>query len=130
MSISVTALFAALIGLLTIGLGLRVVMLRRRFGVGVGDGGEKALTLAIRAHGNLLEQAPIALLLLLLLELSGARSVLLYALGALLFVGRLLHAWGLSHKSGKSFGRFYGTAMTWLMMIITSALLLLRPLIA
>lgn len=130
MSISVTALFAALIGLLTIGLGLRVVMLRRRFGVGVGDGGEKALTLAIRAHGNLLEQAPIALLLLLLLELSGARSVLLYALGALLFVGRLLHAWGLSHKSGKSFGRFYGTAMTWLMMIITSALLLLKPLIA
>lgn len=126
---SMTALCAAVIGLLTIALGLRVVMLRRRLHVGVGDGGHEELTLAIRAHGNLLEQAPLALLLLLLLELSGARAQLLAVLGGMLLVGRLLHAWGLSHKSGKSFGRFYGTSITWLMMIITSVLLLGKPLI-
>lgn len=130
MSISITALFAALIGLLTIALGGRVVVLRRRFGVGVGDGGHKALTLAVRAHANLLEQAPLALLLLLLLELSGARSVLLFVLGGMLLLGRLLHAWGLSQKMGYSAGRFYGTALTWAMMIATIAALLLKMVIA
>ncbi|NNF51501.1 MAG: MAPEG family protein [Gammaproteobacteria bacterium] len=126
MGISVTALYAALTGLLAIALGLRVVVLRRRHGVGVGSGGHNDLSLAIRAHGNLLEQAPIALLLLLLLELSGARSGFLHAIGGLFVVARLLHAWGLSGKPGYSFGRFYGTAITWGMVIVTSVALLVK----
>ena len=127
MGISVTAVYAALIGLLAIALGLRVVMLRRRHRVGVGSGGNKDLSLAIRAHANLLEQAPMALLLLLLLELSGERAGLVHALGALLVVARIIHAWGLSHREGTSFGRFYGTAVTWGVVIIASGILLTRP---
>ncbi len=129
MSIAITATCAALLALLTIVLGGRVVILRRRYGVGVGDGGHKELMLAIRAHGNLLEQAPLALVLLLLLELAGASTNLLLLLAGLLVLGRLLHAWGLSHKQGISFGRFYGTAMTWGMMLITSIALLAKPFI-
>lgn len=129
MSISITALYAALIGILSLSLAARVSVLRRRLHVGVGDGGHQQLALAIRVHANLLEYAPMALLLLLLLELAGARAMLLHALGAALLLGRLLHAWGLSHSSGVSFGRFYGTALTWLMMIACIAALLVKPLI-
>lgn len=126
MSISITGLYTALTALLAIFLSLRIVFLRRRLQVGVGDGGHSELTLAIRAHANLLEYAPLALLLILLLEISGARSGLLHLLGGLLLLGRLMHAWGLSQHAGKSFGRFYGTALTWGVMLATSVLLLLK----
>ncbi len=126
----ITALYAAPIGLLAIALALRVVLLRRRFQVGVGTGGQPELARAVRAHGNLLEYTPLALLLLLLLESAGARGLLLHGIGAALLIGRLLHAWGLSLNSGVSFGRFYGTALTWAAIIVTAVALLIRPLIA
>lgn len=125
----ITAFYAAPIGLLAIALALRVVMLRRRYQVGVGTGGQPELARAVRAHGNLLEYTPLALLLLLLLESGGARTVLLHGIGSALLIGRLLHAWGLSQHSGVSFGRFYGTALTWVAMIVTAIALLVRPLI-
>ncbi len=128
MGIPVTALYAALLGLLAIGLAARVVILRRRLRVGVGDGGHETMALAIRAHANLVEYAPLALLLLLVLEFSGARDALLHALGVALLAGRLLHAWGLSHKTGISFGRFYGTALTWAMIVVAAGGLLLKSL--
>lgn len=126
----ITAFYAAPIGLLAIGLALRVVLLRRRYQVGVGSGGEPELMRAVRAHGNLLEYTPLALLLLLLLESGGARDVLLHGIGSALLIGRLLHAWGLSRESGISFGRFYGTALTWAAMLVTALALLVRPLLA
>jgi uncharacterized membrane protein YecN with MAPEG domain len=32
-------------------------------------------------------------------------------------LGRAAHAWGLSHSSGTSKGRFLGTLFTWLLML-------------
>lgn len=127
---SLTALYAAPIGLLAVGLALRVVVLRRRFQVGVGSGDQPELARAIRAHGNLLEYTPLALLLLLLLELGGARELLLHLIGGGLLLGRLLHAWGLSGNTGYSFGRFYGTALTWAAIIVAAVALLARSLLA
>lgn len=126
---AITALYAAPIGLLTVGLALRVVILRRRYQVGVGTGQQPELARAVRTHGNLLEYAPLALLLLLLLELAGARDLLLHLIGGSLLLGRLLHAWGLSNKSGVSFGRFYGTALTWASILAAATALLIRPLL-
>lgn len=125
----ITAFYAAPIGLLAIALALRVVLLRRRYQIGVGTGGQPELARAVRAHGNLLEYTPLALLLLLLLESAGARTMLLHGIGSVLLIGRLLHAWGLSQNSGVSFGRFYGTALTWAAIVITAVALMIRPLI-
>ncbi len=127
-SLSLTGVYAALIALLAIGLAGRVVVLRRRLRIGLGSGGEAALERAIRAHGNLVEYAPLALLLMFIIESAGGSRPLLHGLGLALLAGRLLHAWGLSGHAGVSFGRFYGTALTWL-MIAVSALSLLRPLL-
>lgn len=129
MKLSLTGVYAALIALLAIFLATRVVTLRRRLSVGLGSGGENSLERAIRAHGNLVEYAPLALLLMLVLETSGVRSFMLHGLGITLLAGRLLHAWGLSGRGGVSFGRFYGTALTWLTIIVASALLLVGPFI-
>ena len=64
MSLFISGFYAALTGLLVLALAYRVVRLRRAYKIGLGDGGNDALHLANRVHGNLLENAPIALLLL------------------------------------------------------------------
>lgn len=109
-----TGLYAALYLILIIGLSLRVVLLRRRLRVGIGDGGHVELAQAIRVHANALEVPPLVLLLMLLAELGGAAPIAMYIAGAALLVGRALHVVGLSRHRGTSFGRFWGTGLTWL----------------
>lgn len=94
----ITSLYASLSALLIVKLTLSVIKLRRKNRVSVGDGGNEELQLAIRAHANAVEYIPITLLLLLTLELNGAPKMLIYILGVMLLVGRILHAIGLPAK--------------------------------
>ena len=121
----VTPLYAALCGLLLIVLALRVVRLRQRHQVGIGDGGHKDLSLAIRVHGNFVEYVPLALLLLFLLELTRQPVWALHLLGAALFLGRVFHAWGLSTSARASAGRVLGITLTFAVIIVTALWLLL-----
>jgi len=113
----ISLLFAALLGLMLLVLLGRVSRLRHGRRIGFGDGGDPELARAIRVHANFVELVPFALLLLGLLELSGQPAAWLWAFGGALLVGRLLHAVGLSRSSGASFGRFYGTALTWVVIL-------------
>jgi hypothetical protein len=116
----ITLLFAALHGLLLLVLVGRVSRLRHGRRIGFGDGGDPELARAIRVHGNFVEHVPFALLLLGLLELAGLPAPWLWALGGALLLSRLMHAAGLSRTSGASFGRFYGTALTWTSILAMS----------
>lgn len=93
--------------------------------MGLGDGGHKDLAQAIRVHGNFVEYVPFALLLLLLVEMQHDSVWPVHILGGLLVAGRVLHAAGLSRSSNTSFGRFFGTLLTWAMMLAVSLLALL-----
>lgn len=115
--VPITGVYAGLLGLLIIGLAGRVVGLRRSRKVSLGDGDDAALGRAIRTHANATEYVPTALLLVLLLELNGASALLLHCLGSALVIARGLHAWGLARTGGLSFGRYYGTLVTWLVMV-------------
>jgi len=106
-------LFAGLHGLLLLALSAQVSRVRYRLKAGLGDGTNNVLARWIRVQGNFVEYVPMALLLLALLEISGAPSAWILAGGSALLVGRLLHAWGLSRHAGTSTGRFIGTALTW-----------------
>ena len=117
----ITLLFAALHALLLLVLLARVSRLRHGRRIGFGDGGDPQLARAIRVHGNFVEHVPFALLLLGLLELCGLAAAWLLIFGGALLVARLLHAVGLSRSSGVSFGRFYGTALTWLVLLAMAA---------
>jgi uncharacterized membrane protein YecN with MAPEG domain len=122
----VTSLYAALATLLVIGLALLVVDQRRRSAVGLGDGGDRRLLQRIRVHANAVENLPLGLVLLLLLELLGTAPMWLHAFGAMLLLARVLHAWGFLRRSGPSFGRMVGTVLTWLTMLAMAVALLLR----
>ena len=110
--VPITALYTGLLALLLLVLALRVIRLRWKLRVGIGDGGDKSMSKAIRVHGNATEQVPIALLLLLVAELSHAGPTLLHACGIVLVVARILHAWGLGRSIGASWQRMAGTVGT------------------
>lgn len=120
----ITGLYAALLALLVIALSVRVSRLRRRHGHGLGDGGNRDMACAIRAHGNAVEYVPLALVLMLVLELNQTWPMLLHVFGIVLLVARVAHAAGLSGSPGYSAGRFVGAAGT-LLVIIAMALLLI-----
>jgi len=123
---AVSSAYAAAIGLLAALLTVRVILGRVRTGVQAGDGGDALLGRAIRAHANLAEQAPLALLLIVLAEVLGCAPAFVHALGGLLVLGRLLSAFGLSRSLGASQPRQLGAGLTVLMVVAASLLIALR----
>ncbi|MGP4845037.1 MAPEG family protein [Marinobacter sp. 1Y8] len=127
MIIPVTAVFAAVTAFLMLFLAWRVTTFRRKFKAGMGDAGNHDFEVAIRAHANLVEYAPIALILMAIGELNGVSAVSVYAVGMLFVVGRLLHAWGFTKsRGGYALSRMIGVLFTWLSILIMAGLLLLN----
>ena len=117
----ITLLFASLHIVLMMILAVRVVLHRRAQKIGIGDNGDTRLLRKIRAHANFVEYVPAALLMLALLELAGLAESWLWTLGGTLLLARILHAAGLSRRSGYSFGRFWGTVLTWGVLMMMAA---------
>ncbi|WP_202843962.1 MAPEG family protein [Luteimonas saliphila] len=125
----ITLLFASLHVVVYVALATRVVLHRRTTRIGVGTGGDEALARRVRVHGNFAEYVPLALLMLALLELSGVGAALLWAFGAALLAGRVLHAIGLGGSSGYSFGRFSGALLTFVVLLAMALVGLWRTLV-
>jgi uncharacterized protein len=118
------ALWAGLHLILLLVLSVLVTRQRRKHKVEIGDGGVPALNQAIRAFGNATEYVPAAMAGLALLALVNAPPVLIHPLGVILFVGRVLHAFGLSRSTGTSMARVAGALATWISYIAMAAALL------
>lgn len=91
MSLPITSFTALFAGLLILLLTIRVIQLRRRGGVVLGDNNDRALMKAIRGHANAVEQFPIALVMMGLAEIQGGSPALLGLIALVLIVGRTLH---------------------------------------
>jgi uncharacterized membrane protein YecN with MAPEG domain len=120
----VSFFYAGLLGLLLVALSAQVVLARRRFRVRLGAGTEEGMQQAVRVQANFAEYVPFAVVLLVLAEIQGLPAGAIHAAGIVLVVSRVLHAAGLSKSPGRSFGRFYGTAGTWLVILSLSLWLL------
>jgi uncharacterized protein len=118
------ALWAGLCLILLVVLSVLVTRQRRKHNVAIGDGDTPALNQAIRAFGNASEYIPAALTGLGLLALVGAPPLLIHPIGAILLVGRVLHAIGLSRSTGTSWPRVSGMLATWISYVATAAALL------
>ncbi|MHC9084595.1 MAPEG family protein [Luteimonas sp. RIT-PG2_3] len=118
----ITLLFTSLHALMFVVLTMRVVMQRRSNRIGIGDGGHSTLARSVRVHGNFSEYVPLALILMALLELSGVPAAWLWVLGAMLLLGRILHAVGLGGSIGVSPGRLVGMLLTLISLLLMAAL--------
>ncbi|MEW5683566.1 MAG: MAPEG family protein [Pseudomonadota bacterium] len=118
------ALWAGLHIILLLVLSVLVTRQRRKHRIEIGDGGVPALHQAIRAFGNATEYIPTALAGLAILALVGVLPLLIHAIGLTLFVGRALHAFGLSRSSAATWPRAVGVLATWIALIAIAAALL------
>ena len=112
----ITAIAASILALIYTTLSFRVARARQKHKIGVGDGGEKTLTKAIRVHANFIEYVPLALILLMAYEINGGTAWVSMTVSAALIFARLLHILGLSQTLGVSRGRLWGSLLTWLII--------------
>jgi uncharacterized protein len=117
--------YAALLGLLGAVLTINVILNRVRTRVDAGDGGVPALAQAIRAQGNFVEQAPLALIVIALAEVAGARALVVHVLSGALIAARLASAYALNRTLAQSPLRQFGGGMSVLILAAASVVLLL-----
>jgi uncharacterized protein len=118
----ITPLYAGILALLFFALCLRVSSLRGTKRASLGDGGDPELMRAIRGHANFAEFVPLILLMMALLELSKFSIYLLHAMGITLVLARLLHGYALSFTEKFKFGRFWGAALSYLLLVVGGVL--------
>ena len=114
--IPVTALYTGLHGLLAVVLANFVLYVRLR----PGKVPEWQPEAALRVQANFIENVPVALLLLLVLEIQGTSAAILHGFGTSLFVLRLLHAWGLGTNEGANYPRLIGAQGTFVVIAAMS----------
>ena len=119
MKVEVTALYLGLLGLLAVLLANNVLYVRLRSAAQPKWRPDAAL----RVQANFVENVPLALLLLLGLELRGVADGALHAFGASLLICRILHAWGLGTHEGANYPRLIGAQGTFLLISIMSVAL-------
>ena len=112
--IPVSLAYAGVLALLSVLLANQVLYVRLRGGK-MPDWKAHATE---RTQANFVENAPLALVLLYLLEVAGAGAAAVHVLGASLVVLRLLHAWGMSAYAGANYPRLIGAQGTFLLLSV------------
>ncbi len=116
MTMPISALYAGLMGLLAVGLANQVLFVRLR----AGRMPEWKPATTLRVQANFVENVPLALVLLYLLETGGAPGAVVHGFGTSLLVLRLLHVWGMSRNPGANYPRLIGAQGTFLLLSIMS----------
>ena len=119
MTPDITILYAGTLGLMAIGIGATAGLLRAKEGISIGDGGNRELLMRMRRHANFVENVPLALILIGLLEVQGVSSTAIHALGGTLVVGRVLHFVGFGDDV-RSAPRGIGAGLSALTIIVAS----------
>ena len=113
-----TALYAAILVAINIYLMFKVGAMRGKTGISLLHGDNMELATAIRRHANFLENVPLALILMGIVEINGGNTVLLHVLGALLVLARIAHPLGLHADRPTHPMRAAGAGITLLVTIV------------
>lgn len=117
----ITGLYAGILGLLMLALMANVGRLRGQKDVALGNpGGDRDLLIADRRHMNFIENVPLALLLLAIIEANGAPHLWVHILGAVLVIARVIHPFGLKPETMASVCRLIGAGGTMLVTLVAS----------
>lgn len=115
-ALPITSISAAVAALALVVLSIAVSMGRAKAKVLIGDGGDIMLLRRVRAQGNFIEYVPVGLILIGLLEASGASATLVWSVAIALGLGRLAHALGMYADvlAGRAIGSLltYGALLT------------------
>ena len=125
----ITSLYASLIAIILIILSIRVIAAR-------GNPAFKFFTLksddkftlerVIRGHSNLIEYAPIFLILLYFFEITKSNSFYVHVYGFAFLIGRLMHGYCFAFTKKNMFLRVGGTVLTLGCILIVAIRLLVN----
>ncbi len=118
MSVTLTALYAAVLALIIVALAINVTVHRVKLRVSLGDGGNPQMLRMMRLHGNAVEYIPIAVLLMLTYEIGGGSRYLLHAAGIALITGRLIQVAAMWGSNVATPGRGLGQSLTWATIVV------------
>ncbi|KRB79769.1 GST-like protein [Sphingomonas sp. Root710] len=116
MILPITLTIAGAAAIVNLWLAVRIVTIRLKAKVLIGDGGNALLTARTRAQLNFAEYTPIVLILIGLIELARGTSNWLWAVGIIYIVGRILHPFGMDKQTPHPL-RAAGILTTWLVLI-------------
>jgi len=112
--ISLAAAGAA--ALINIWLSIRIGAVRTAKKVSVGDGGDEHLIRRMRAQANFIENAPIVLILITVIEAARPTNMALAIVAGLFILARVAHGLGMDGGAFKA-GRMVGTLITMLTLL-------------
>ncbi|HMJ44486.1 MAG TPA: MAPEG family protein [Pseudolabrys sp.] len=122
MTLSITALYGAILALIILALGINVTVHRVRLKVPLGDGGNPTMLRMIRLHGNAIEYVPLAIVLMAIYELNGGWHLALHIIGIALIAGRLIQTAAMWGTEMPGAGRGIGQTTTWLSLGVLALL--------
>ncbi len=122
--LSVTPIYISILGLLFIVFTLRAGLYRVKAKISIGTGDDAEMLRRMRGQANFTETVPMALFLLITMELLGASDVWLHVLGGMLLWGRIAHYLGLT-KLGPPVLRPFGMVMTLLTVLVGAVWILI-----
>ena len=113
----IAALTAAFLALMQTFLMVTVGNRRRASTISFGDGGDADMLRIMRRHGNFIENAPMVLILLSLLEILGGNQTVILGLAILFVVTRISHAVALSSAASPVIFRIVGALGTLISLV-------------
>jgi len=117
--------YAAILAIFYVALCVRIILLRRKFGISVGDGDNRSLQKAICAHSNFSQYTPLVLLLIYFVEIETKSPILIHGLCCVFVFGRMVHAFGISQVEENVRWRVLGMACTFTAILSAAKALLL-----
>lgn len=127
MTLTLTGIYAAFLGIILIVLRMRITIIRAKTGISIYHDDDMVLAERIRQHGNFIENVPHALMLMAIVELSGVSPAMLHVIGGLLLASRALNPFGIKHNNAKNPIRIVSGIMTVLSMVM-AIIIILKPL--
>ncbi|MEN3800226.1 MAPEG family protein [Aeromonas veronii] len=127
---TILPVYAALLALLFVLLSIRTIRTRHSRKVALGHGDDPAMLRAMRVHANFAEYVPLALLLVYFVETGSHAPWLVHLLGIALLLGRLCHAFGMSRTPENFRYRVAGMGLTFTVILLSAACLLLTALLS
>ncbi len=109
-----TLAYAGLLALMSVFLANQVLHARLR----PGKAPQWRARATERVQANFVENVPLALVLLYLLEVGGAPAAAVHLFGCALVALRVLHAWGMSANEGANYPRLIGAQGTFLLLSV------------
>lgn len=120
----ITGLYAGILAILFAVLAARIGIMRGKLDIPMYHADNKDLGLAVRQHGNLAEWAPPAIIVIGLLEMSGAPVWAIHSLGGAFLIARLVHPFGLKWDTVGTPARGIGVGLSTLVVVIAGGWLI------